>query len=450
MTDRNSTICAVATPPGRGGIGVIRISGPGALSITKEITGLNPEPRRAIYCKFRDQNHDVIDDGILLYFKAPASFTGEDVIEMQLHGGRIVLNILQNRINELGAVLARPGEFTERAFLNNKLDLVQAEAVADLIDSVSVQAARCATRSLQGEFSESISALLDELVNLRVYVEGALDFPDEEIDFLEDGRIRERINKNLEEVGGMVDRARCGRILNEGIQAVIIGRPNVGKSSLLNRLSRSDRAIVNERPGTTRDVIEDRILIRGISVAVSDTAGIRETEDSIELEGIRRAVSETEKSDIVLLVLEYNDSEEDFSYLEKKLKSSGKILVVRNKIDLVPEKPKVVQDRYGIPQVYLSAKTGEGIELLEDLVLQSVLEDASEETAILARERHIEALSAVRKHLQAALENADRGTSPELIAAELTGAQNALARITGEFVADDLLAEIFSRFCIGK
>lgn len=444
-----TTICAIATPPGRGGIGIVRISGPQAAAIAREITGHEPVPRQAAYCSFRDQDGSVIDNGILLYFNAPASYTGEDVIELQGHGGQVVLNMLQRRIIGLGATHARPGEFTERAFLNNKLDLVQAEAVVDLIDSVSEQAARHAHRSLQGEFSERINGLLEELINLRVYVEGALDFPDEEADFFADGDVRARTAACLAGVDEILAGARYGRILNEGVQAVIIGRPNVGKSSLLNRLSRTDRAIVTEIPGTTRDVIADRILIKGIAVTVSDTAGIRETADRIELEGINRAISETGRADIVVVVMEYNDTRDDLFYLRNKLNDAGRAVIVRNKIDLIPDVPKAVLED-GIPAVYMSAKTGAGLDLLEEQILKSVAEESSEENTILARERHIEALSRVRVRLLAGLTVLDKGHSPELLAAELNEAQHHLSGITGEFVADDLLGEIFSRFCIGK
>ena len=286
--------------------------------------------------------------------------------------------MLQRRVIELGAVHARPGEFTERAFLNNKLDLIQAEAVVDLIDSVSEQAARCANRSLQGEFSQKVNGLLATLIDLRVYVEGALDFPEEEIDFFSDTEFQDRTRACLGAVEDILAGARYGRILNEGVQAVIVGRPNVGKSSLLNGLSRTERAIVTEIPGTTRDIIEDRILIKGVAVTVADTAGIRETGDVIEQAGISRALAETEKADIVVLVVEQDDSQEDLAYLRDKLQFAGRLLVVRNKIDLIPAAPRavVVND---IPQVYLSAKTGAGLDLLEDMILQSVVEQSSEE-----------------------------------------------------------------------
>jgi len=449
MADKQTTICAIATPPGRGGIGIVRISGPQALAIARELAGHNPKPRQVEYCAFRDQDGSIIDHGIMLYFKAPASYTGEDVIELQGHGGQVVLNMLQRRVVGLGATYARPGEFTERAFLNNKLDLVQAEAVVDLIDSVSEQAARCAHRSLQGEFSERINILLDTLINLRVYVEGALDFPEEEIDFIADEAVLARTRACLDSVDNIMARARFGRILNEGIHAVIIGRPNVGKSSLLNRLTGTDRAIVTEIPGTTRDVVADRILIKGVAVNISDTAGIRETMDRIEQEGINRALSETGRADIVVLVMEHDDTQDDLRYLRNKLNGAGRTLVVRNKIDLVSAPPRALTED-GIPHVYISAKTGAGLELLEDSILQLVAEETTEQDAILARERHIDALSRVRDHLLQGLAALDKSGAAELLAAELNEAQQHLSSITGEFVADDLLGEIFSRFCIGK
>lgn len=449
MADQQTTICAIATPPGRGGIGIVRISGPAAPDIAKAITGLAPVPRQAVYCAFRDRDGGTIDSGIMLYFNAPGSYTGEEVIELQGHGGQVVLNMVQRRVIELGAAHARPGEFTERAFLNCKLDLIQAEAVVDLIDSVSEQAARCANRSLQGEFSDRVNDLLEALINLRVYVEGALDFPEEEVDFFADDVVQARTRSCLDSVDRILAGARYGRILNEGIQAAIIGRPNVGKSSLLNRLSRTDRAIVTDVPGTTRDVVQNRVLVKGVAVMLSDTAGIRETGDRIEREGIHRAIAETEKSDIVLLVLEHDNHGDDIKYLRDKLKGAGKAIIVRNKIDLIPVEPRcTVED--GLPHIYLSAKTGAGMDLLEDMILQCVAEDISEENTVLARERHIDALTGVRTHLLAGLAAVEEGQAAELLAAELQQAQQRLASITGEYVADDLLGEIFSRFCIGK
>jgi tRNA modification GTPase len=450
MAETQSTICAIATPPGRGGIGIIRISGPRARDIARLITGREPAPRLARYCDFRDGEQQVIDSGIMLYFNAPSSYTGEDVVELQGHGGQVVLHMLRNRVIALGAVHARPGEFTERAFLNNKLDLVQAEAVVDLIDSVSEQAARCAHRSLTGEFSGLIADLMQRLIGLRVYVEGALDFPEEEAEFLGSGSVRERAGDCLETVTELLARAGHGRLLNEGVQAVIIGRPNVGKSSLLNRLSGADRAIVTEIPGTTRDVIEDRVLIRGVAVTIADTAGIRETEDRIEREGINRALAAAANADIVLLVLEHGDAPADLDYLQTRLGGGARVLVARNKIDLTRDPPRVIHDDHGIAHIYLSARTGAGLELLEEMIYRSVITASSGEDAILARARHIEALQEVQTHLRQGLSVLESGHTPELLAAELQAAQNSLGRITGAFAADDLLGEIFSRFCIGK
>ena len=450
MAGNNTTICAIATPPGRGGIGIIRISGPAALDIARQMTGIEPAPRQAHYCSFNDTGGRPIDDGVLLYFRAPASFTGEDVVELQAHGGRVVLNMLQNRITDLGAVLARPGEFTERAFLNNRIDLLQAEAVADLIDSVSEQAARSAIRSLQGEFSKRIGGLFEELVNLRVFVEGALDFPDEEIDFLADDRVLFRIEALQAETARILGQAHSGRILNEGIQIAIVGRPNVGKSSLLNRLSRSERAIVTAQPGTTRDVIEDRILIRGIAVTVADTAGIRETRDTIELEGIRRAISESNQADLVVLVTEHGNSTADLEYVLAKIQGGTRLVVVENKIDLADAAAGTTIDDDGLHHVRLSAKTGEGMDLLEDLIVTMFIGSSGEENVILARQRHLDALQQLARYLDQAQAAAVDRKHPELLAAELVEAQRTLGTITGEFVADDLLGEIFSRFCIGK
>lgn len=449
MADKQETICAIATPAGRGGIGIIRVSGPRALEIAKAISGKTPKPRIATFCPFQDENKEIIDQGILLFFKAPASFTGEDVIELQAHGGAVVMNMLLRRVVELGARIARPGEFTERAFLNQKLDLIQAEAIADLIDSVSERAARSAVRTLKGEFSDKIDRLLRDLIDIRVYIEGALDFSEEEIDFVQDSEIGIRLKKTHENLGEVLQGAQSGRVLREGIKAVIVGKPNVGKSSLLNRLSRTDRAIVSDLPGTTRDIIEDGILIDGIYIHVTDTAGIRDSKNEIEKEGIRRALNEVEQSDLVLLMSEYGENN-DIEYLRKKIPVTKRIILVYNKIDLKEGVAKVSYENTDSPAVYLSAKTGQGVDLLEKLLYEVVLRQENEESILLARERHISALAQSRQHIKLGMDVLAGNHGMEVVAEELRKAQQELGKITGEFVADDLLGEIFSQFCIGK
>ena len=450
MADQGETISAIATPPGTGGIGIVRVSGPHSLLIAERITGSRPEPRLVRYCTFRDPVGRVIDRGIVLYFQGPGSYTGEDVVEFHGHGGPMVLNLLLNVTLEHGARPARPGEFTERAFLNDKLDLVQAEAVADLIDSKSEYAARSAVRSLEGEFSRAVSLLRERIIGIRVYVEGALDFPEEEIDFLAQSDIAERTADCVNDIDALLRNARSGRVLNEGIRAVIIGRPNVGKSSILNRLSGIERAIVTEIPGTTRDIIEDRISIEGTFVNVADTAGIHNTEDPVEKEGIRRSLEEMDKADVVLVVTESGvTSSQDLFDLAGMIPAHKQVILIENKIDLNKVPPaKVLED--GRARIALSAKTGDGMDLLM-LALREVagLTDVME-TPVLARTRHVKALEKTRRHIEEGLKNHLENNAAELFAEELNHAQAALGAITGEFSADDLLAEIFSKFCIGK
>jgi tRNA modification GTPase len=450
MTEDRETISAIATPPGTGGIGIVRISGPKALSIAHRITGLDPDPRRATYGTFHDHDNRIIDRGIVLYFKGPESYTGEDVVEFHGHGGQVVLNLLLRQTLAHGARPARPGEFTERAFLNGKLDLVQAEAVADLINSKSEYAARSAIRSLEGEFSRAVSLLQENIIAIRVYVESALDFPEEELDFPARPDIAERTAACINDIDGLLRNARSGRVLNEGIRAVIVGRPNVGKSSILNRLSGTERAIVTEIPGTTRDVIEDRIIIEGIFINVADTAGIHDTDNLVEKAGIRRSLAEIDKADVVLLVTESGvTSPHDLEDLSGMLPAHKQVILIENKIDLTNARPARVleNDR---PMIALSAKTGAGMDLLM-LTLREIagLTD-SMETPVLARTRHIEALEETRRCLDEGLKKHLEHNAAELFAAELTNAQAALGGITGAFGADQLLAEIFSKFCIGK
>ena len=364
MTERGDTISAIATPSGAGGIGIVRISGSGALSIAQKITGLLPQPRQASYCAFLDADNDIIDRGLMLYFKSPGSYTGEDVVELQGHGGQMVLNRLLKRTLALGARIARPGEFTERAFINGKLDLLQAEAVADLINSKSEYAAKSAMRSLDGEFSRAVSGLKDRIVAIRIYVEGSLDFPEEEIDLLARSDVAERTAACIKELDALIKNARGGRVLNEGIRVAIIGRPNVGKSSILNRLTGVERAIVTEIPGTTRDVIEDGVMIEGAYVNVVDTAGIHHTDNPVEQEGIRRSRAEIDKADVVLLVTENGVTlPRDLEELRAMIPVTKQVIIIENKIDLNDVPPASSREN-GCTRLALSARTGSGMELL--------------------------------------------------------------------------------------
>lgn len=450
MAERGETISAIATPSGTGGIGIVRISGSDALSIAQKITGLVPEPRQASYCAFLEADNSIIDRGLLLYFKAPSSYTGEDVIELHGHGGQVVLNLLLRRTLALGARIARPGEFTERAFVNGKLDLLQSEAVADLINSKSEYAARSAVRSLDGEFSQAVSGLKDRIVAIRVYVEGALDFPEEEIDSLVRSDVTERTAACIKELDALLKTARGGRVLNEGIRVAIIGRPNVGKSSILNRLAGEERAIVTETPGTTRDVIEDGVMIEGAYVNVVDTAGIHQTDNPVEQEGIRRSRAEIDKADVVLLVTENGVTlPRDLEELRAMIPASRQVIIIENKIDL-NDVPPSSSSKNGCVRVALSAKTGSGLDLLL-LALRNAagLTDVME-TPLLARTRHIRALEQTRDRLNEGLKKNLEENAVELFAEELYRAQEFLGEITGEFGSDELLAEIFAKFCIGK
>jgi len=439
------TIAAIATAPGRGGIGVVRVSGPQTPSIAQALIGKLPQARLATLANFIDADASVIDQGIALYFAAPHSFTGEDVLELQGHGGPAVMQRLLSRCLEAGARIAEPGEFTRRAFLNDKLDLAQAESVADLIDASSAQAAKSAMRSLQGEFSREIHALVQSLIDLRMLVEATLDFPEEEIDFLEAAHAKQKLAAIRAQLERVLGRAKQGALLREGLQVVLIGQPNVGKSSLLNRLAGEEVAIVTPVAGTTRDTVREEILIEGIPLHIIDTAGLRETQDEVEKIGIARTWAAVEKAQLALVIIDAvrGQAEEDETIL-RKLPPGLPVLHVYNKIDLVGETPHV--EREG-EAVYLSAKTGAGLEILHDRLLQLAGWQPAEEGVYLARERHLQALAAA-KH---SLGNADQNWQQlELLAEELKLAQNALSRITGEFSADDLLGEIFSRFCIGK
>ncbi len=448
------TIAALATPPGRGGVGIIRVSGNQAAGIARAILGTLPAPRHAHYGMFLDAEGQQIDQGIALYFNNPHSFTGEDVLELQAHGGPVVLDLLLKQVLTSGARLARPGEFSERAFLNDKLDLAQAEAIADLIDSSSAQAARCALRSLQGEFSQRIHALVEALIQLRIYVEAAIDFPEEEVDFLADGKVAGDLQSIAQQLELILAEANQGAILREGMNVVIAGRPNAGKSSLLNALAGKESAIVTDIAGTTRDVLREHIHIDGMPLHIIDTAGLREGADTVEQIGIERAWDEIRNADRVLLMVDAASTAETqperiWPEFISHLPDRNKVTVIRNKIDLSDEAPGV-DDSEQCHLIRLSAKQRQGIELLRRHLKNCMGYDATTEGGFMARRRHIDALQRARDCLQAGTQQLHSYGAGELLAEDLRIAQQTLAEITGEFSSDDLLGKIFSSFCIGK
>ena len=441
----NDTIAAIATPSGHGGVGIIRISGSKAVEIAEKISGLCPAPRYAHYGSFSDKDNNTIDSGLTLYFKKPFSFTGEDVIELQAHGGPVVLDILLKEILQHDVRPARAGEFTERAFLNDKIDLAQAEAIADLIAADSEQAARAAMRSIQGEFSAVIHSLVEALIKLRIHVESALDFPEEEIDFLADDAIAINLKQVQQKLQAVKVSAQQGRLLKEGMTVVIAGKPNAGKSSLLNQLAGKDSAIVTEIPGTTRDILREHIQIDGLPLHIIDTAGLRESNDVVELEGIKRARQMIEKADRVLFVIDVNDK--DKAMIDSLPKSVG-LTTIYNKIDKENQTAVIVEN--STTEIYLSAKTGEGIELLKQHLKSCMGYEQKNEGQFIARRRHLDAIDTAEQHLILADKNLHQLKAGELLAEELRLAQDALSSITGEFSSDDLLGRIFSDFCIGK
>ena len=448
------TIAAVATAPGRGGVGVIRISGKNLLPLAQQISGgKTPKPRLALYTDFYDAENRAIDSGLMLYFAAPASFTGEDVIELQGHGGPVVMQMLLSRCLELGARLAEPGEFTKRAFLNNKLDLAQAESVADLIDASSQSAARMAVRSLKGAFSQHIHALVDELITLRMLVEATLDFPEEDIDFLEAADARGRLAGLQGRLKTVLAQAQQGAVLREGMNVVLVGAPNVGKSSLLNALAGDDIAIVTDIAGTTRDTVHEQITLDGIPVHITDTAGLRDTDDTVEKIGIERSGKALAEADVALILIDpaegLNQKTRD---ILAALPPNLKKIEIHNKIDLAGTAPSLSDgltlESGADTLIALSAKTGAGLDLLKQALLQQVGWQGESEGLFLARRRHTHALETA----QSELDNAALcgNNQIELMAEHLRLAQAACSEITGEFTADDLLGVIFSRFCIGK
>ena len=449
MSGTDDTIAALATPPGRGGVGIVRISGPAAGDIAVSVLGRLPQPRQAEYLPFLAADGSVLDTGLALYFPNPHSFTGEDVLELQGHGGPVVMDLLLNRCFSLGARAARPGEFSERAYLNDKLDLAQAEAVADLIDAASAEAARLALRSLQGAFSQRVHALVDALTELRVYVESAIDFPEEEVDFLSDGAIANRLAAVQQRLAETQSQARQGSLLREGISVVIAGRPNAGKSTLLNALSGRESAIVTDVPGTTRDVLREHINIDGLPLHVIDTAGLRDAADAVEQEGVRRAWAEIQSADHILLLHAAGDDGDD-GELQAQLQSAGPPLTrVWTKIDLDGSPPRRSETPQGV-ELWLSARTGAGLDALREHLKACAGFRSGGEGQFMARRRHLDALERARLHLERGSEQLHGAAAGELLAEELRQAQRALGEITGDVSADELLGEIFSSFCIGK
>lgn len=450
--ENSDIIAAIATPPGRGGIGVVRISGKNLKPLATKLVGCVPQPRHATLSKFLDEDGLAIDRGIVLYYPAPHSYTGEDVLELQGHGGTAIMNLLLSSCLSAGARLAQPGEFTLRAFLNDKLDLAQAESVADIIDASTSEAARCAMRSLQGDFSRAIKGLVQVLTDLRMAIEAALDFPEEEIDSIQQASVSEGLKAIRGRLEHVFKSARRGNLLREGLWIALVGQPNVGKSSLLNQLAGKEAAIVTEIPGTTRDTVRETIEIEGVPLHLLDTAGLHETEDVVEKMGIARTRSVIEKADVVLLLVDsrWGITPEDQAILDT-LPAELPRIHVYNKIDLLAACARI-KNREDSSEIYLSAKTGDGIELLrrELLVVAGWQPHASGEGIFMARQRHLGALGQAGVHLENATRLAATMLQLDLLAEELRLAQKSLSSITGEFSADDLLGEIFSRFCIGK
>jgi tRNA modification GTPase len=449
------TIAAIATATGRGGVGIVRVSGPKATLVAEQLLKLKLQPRHAHYCDFSSRSGEVLDQGIALFFPGPNSFTGEDVLELQGHGGPVILDLLLREITQLGIRLARPGEFSERAFLNDKLDLAQAEAIADLIDATTEQAARNALHSLQGAFSKRIHDLVEALIHLRIYVEASIDFPEEEIDFLSDGKVARDLDGIISKLQQVFKEARQGVLVRDGMRVVIAGRPNAGKSSLLNALSGRESAIVTSIEGTTRDVLREHIHIDGMPLHIIDTAGLRESPDEVEQIGIQRAWQEIQQADRVLLLLDSRQSQltdphEIWPEFVEQLQDPTKITLVRNKIDLSNETAGLFHSSSNDIYIGISAATGAGIDDLKNHLKTIMGFSESGESGFTARRRHLDALERAQTFLASGKAQLQGYAAGELLAEDLRQAQNALSEITGEFTPDDLLGRIFSSFCIGK
>ena len=444
MQPARDTIAAIATPPGTGGVSIIRISGGEALAIAARVSGITPAPRRATLAHIRDARGDTLDQALLLYYPAPHSYTGEDTLEIQGHGGIAVTQAVLAAVLDAGARLAEPGEYTRRAYLNNKIDLAQAEAIADLINARSQAAVKAANRSLQGDFSRQIETLAADLLALRVYIEAALDFPEEEIDFLREGDIAVRLQGWGERLRTLLAQSTQGRLMNDGINLVIAGKPNAGKSSLLNALVGEERAIVTAQAGTTRDIVRETILIHGMPVNILDTAGLREASDLVEQEGIRRTRQALNQADLILLLRDGSALDDDAA--DDALPANIPQLLAYNKAD---QTLPAVQAQHA-DGLWLSAKTGAGIDALRDAIARAVGRDSREESPYIARERHLRALHQAERHYQHALAQLHSTQNGELIAEDLRLAHEALGSITGAVSSDDLLGHIFSSFCIGK
>jgi len=442
-----TTIVAIATPPGAGGIGIVRLSGPLAHHIAQSLCDKTLRPRTAHFISVKDAESRIIDQGIGLYFKAPASFTGEDIVEIQGHGSPVALQMIVDRCLEIGAQLAKPGEFSERAFLNGKLDLSQAEAIADLIESSTESAARAAMRSLSGEFSAKVHHLIDKLVQLRIFVEASIDFPEEEIDFLQENDVAGRTRAVLDEFHQLRALVRRGTLLRDATRIVLVGPPNAGKSSLLNALCQDDRAIVSDIPGTTRDILEHAIQLNGYPVVLTDTAGLRDNADVIEAEGIKRARKALNEADLALVCIDSSCTSETQieKIISEEVPDKLGYCVVLNKVDLLGKIPSREGNR-----VALSAKSADGVELLCDWISDIVGYSDHGQGQILARQRHLDALTRAQTHLQRAFDVFEQSQAGELLAEDLSLAAKTLGEITGEMSADDLLGEIFGSFCIGK
>lgn len=459
----SDTICAIATAPGRSGVGIVRLSGPQCLPLAKQLLGFEPKPRYAHYCEFHDLSGRVLDQGIALFFPGPNSFTGEDVLELQGHGGMWLLDSLLVTVMEAGARMARPGEFSERAFMNNKLDLAQAEAIADLINASSAEAARSALRTLQGDFSRLIAALAESIIDLRVYLEAAIDFTDEEIDFLSEGRIAEKLQDIVTKLEQVVEQAKQGTLIRDGMAVVIAGKPNAGKSSLLNALAGKDSAIVTDIAGTTRDILSEQIHLDGMPLHITDTAGLRDSDDVVEQEGIRRALAAIEQADRVLLMVDASQEQVDndnldayldtpfFSPLRQALERSS-LTLIQNKIDLAGQAPALLPAAQagGAAVIRMSARQQLGMDLLRQHLKDCMGYQPEGEGSFIARRRHLDALDRAHDCLQQAAWQLNNHGAAELVAEDLRHAHRHLGEITGEFTTDDLLGRIFSSFCVGK